>query len=103
MRMACLRKTPFRTYPLLEGVLWSDGEPFTASDVVFTWKWIIDPANSSVNSACLRADRMVEAVDDLTVKITFNTPQLGWNNFFASATNGAIYPEHVLSAAAGSE
>ena len=24
------------TYPLLEGVVWSDGEPFTAEDVVFT-------------------------------------------------------------------
>src|SRR5215204_7808147 len=28
------------TYPLLEGVLWSDGEPFTANDVVFTWQWV---------------------------------------------------------------
>src|SRR4051812_14663408 len=28
------------TYNLLEGVKWSDGEPFTAQDVVFTWHWI---------------------------------------------------------------
>src|SRR5699024_434377 len=28
------------TFKLKEGVLWSDGEPLTADDVVFTWKWI---------------------------------------------------------------
>ena len=85
------------TYPLLPGVVWSDGEPFTASDVVFTWNWIIDPANSSVTSAVYEPIESVEAVDDQTVKITFKTLQLGWYNFFASATNGAVYPEHVLS------
>jgi len=33
------------TYHLLEGVLWSDGEPFTSADVVATYNWIMDPAN----------------------------------------------------------
>ena len=37
------------TYNLLEGVLWSDGQPFTSADVQFTWQWIIDPANQSIN------------------------------------------------------
>ena len=85
------------TYPLKSGVLWSDGKPFTANDVVFTWKWIIDPANSSVNSAVYEPIDKAEAVDDLTVKLTFKTPQLGWYNFFASSVNGSVYPEHVLS------
>ena len=26
------------TYKLQDGILWSDGEPFTADDVVFTWR-----------------------------------------------------------------
>ena len=31
------------TYTLLDGVTWSDGEPLTAEDVVFTWEWIVNP------------------------------------------------------------
>lgn len=86
------------TYNLLEDVLWSDGEPFTAGDVVFTWKWIIDPANQSGNSALYEAIENVEAVDNHTVKITFTQPQLGWNSYFSSGQSGGILPEHVLGA-----
>ncbi len=86
------------TYNLLEGVVWSDGEPFTANDVVFTWKWVTDPANLSGNLALYSAISSVEAVDDLTVKIAFTNPQLGWFTYFASSQSGGILPEHVLSA-----
>jgi peptide/nickel transport system substrate-binding protein len=86
------------TYNLLDDVLWSDGEPLTAGDVVFTWKWVIDPANQSPNSALYEAIENVEAVDDHTVKITFTQPQLGWNSYFASGQSGGILPEHVLGA-----
>lgn len=86
------------TYNLLEGVVWSDGEPFTASDVVFTWNWVMDPANQSGNSGLYGAIANVEAIDDLTVKITFKNPQLGWYSYFTSGQSGGILPEHVLSA-----
>ena len=89
------------TYNLLEGVLWSDGEPLTASDVVFTWNWILDPASKSTNSGVYAAIANVEALDDLTVKISFATPQLGWNTFFASGVNGGIYPEHAFASGEG--
>jgi peptide/nickel transport system substrate-binding protein len=36
------------TFNLKEGVLWSDGEPFTAEDVRFTWEWALDSANGAV-------------------------------------------------------
>ena len=87
------------TYHLLEGVLWSDGEPFKASDVVFTWKWIMDKANQSPNSGLYSAVSNVEAVDDVTVKVSFTDPQLGWYSYFSSSQAGGILPEHVLSAA----
>jgi peptide/nickel transport system substrate-binding protein len=86
------------TYNLLEGVVWSDGEPFTANDVVFTWKWIVAPANQSSNASLYDAIASVDAVDDLTVKISFKEPQLGWNSYFSSAQSGGILPRHVLSA-----
>ena len=37
------------TVKLREGVTWSDGEPFTADDVLFTWKFNANP-NQSYNS-----------------------------------------------------
>ncbi|HEX5500510.1 MAG TPA: peptide ABC transporter substrate-binding protein, partial [Thermomicrobiales bacterium] len=84
------------TYNLLDDVVWSDGEPFTANDVVFTWKWIVDPDNQSPNSALYGAIASVDAVDDHTVKISFKQPQLGWNSYFSSAQSGGILPEHIL-------
>ncbi|MCC6315801.1 MAG: peptide ABC transporter substrate-binding protein [Thermomicrobiales bacterium] len=85
------------TYPLREGVLWSDGQPFTANDVVFTWQWIVDPANQSPNASTYAAIAAVEALDDHTVKISFTEPQLGWDTYFAGSQSGGILPEHALS------
>src|SRR5690606_9943354 len=38
------------TFKLKEGVTWSDGEPFTANDVVFTWQWVTNPDNAAVSA-----------------------------------------------------
>ncbi len=62
------------TYKLKEGVLWSDGTPFTADDVVFTYEYCLDEATGcSVESFTDVAS--VVADDDLTVTITFNDPK----------------------------
>ena len=91
-RAGCQPTSPTVTYTLQDGIVWSDGEPLTAEDVVFTWEWIIDPANQSSNAALYEAIASVDAVDDLTVKITFKEPQLGWNSYFSSAQSGGILP-----------
>jgi len=86
------------TMELIEGAKWSDGEPFDASDVMFTWEHIIlDP---NVNSQTSRTtwqiegeDVMLEGVDDYTVKWTFPVPfpvQL----FFSMDENFLVVPEH---------
>lgn len=85
------------TYTLKENVVWSDGEPFTADDVVFTWRWITDAANASTSVELYRAVAAVEAVDDLTVQVSFTAPTLGWYIPFTGSYTGGIYPEHVLS------
>ena len=36
------------TATLKEGILWSDGTPLTAEDVVFTWQWVMTPENAAV-------------------------------------------------------
>lgn len=86
------------TYKLKEGVLWSDGTPFTADDVVFTWQWASDTANNAITQTTYQVIASCEAVDPLTVKVTFNSPQLGWYVPFSGSYIGSIYPKHVLEA-----
>ena len=62
------------TYNLLEGVLWSDGSAFTADDVVFAWEYCADVL-TGCSSFVPEAMDSVEALDELTVRVNFNSPQ----------------------------
>jgi peptide/nickel transport system substrate-binding protein len=84
------------TYRLLPGVTWSDGEPFTAHDVVFTWKWLMDPANQAITGFMYEPIAGVTAIDDLTVEIRFKAPNPAWYVPFAGSYWGAVCPQHVL-------
>jgi peptide/nickel transport system substrate-binding protein len=60
------------TYKLRPGVKWSDGQPITAEDIVYTYQYLIDPAIPTVSSAKYRASlASVDAVDPATVRLTF--------------------------------
>jgi len=83
------------TFKLKEGVLWSDGEPFTANDVVFTWQWVTNPSNASTNLEVWDVIESIEAVDDLTAQVTFKQPMAAWFETFTTHTFGAIYPSHI--------
>jgi peptide/nickel transport system substrate-binding protein len=63
------------TYTLREGVVWSDGTPLTAEDVVFTWQYCAEPATGCGTLSTFAGVTAVEAVDERTVKITFDGPQ----------------------------
>ena len=58
------------TFRLRPGVTWHDGTPFTAADVVYSYKRVQDTAVGSPFSPQLAAVSNVEALDDLTVKLT---------------------------------
>jgi len=62
------------TYTLLDGVMWSDGTPLTADDVVFSWEYCSNEATGCSADSFVSVTN-VEAVDDLTVTITFDSPQ----------------------------
>jgi peptide/nickel transport system substrate-binding protein len=81
------------TFNLLPDVVWSDGTPFTADDVVFTWQWNVDEANGSIDAVSWQLISNVEAIDELTVKVTYVEPTLGWFQPFGSNIGG-IYPKH---------
>lgn len=74
------------TWNLRDDVLWSDGSPFTASDVAFTFAYCSDEATGCSSDAILKTES-VEAVDDYTVLVTFKEPQPYPYELFVSYTS----------------
>lgn len=65
------------TFKLESGVTWHDGSPFTAADVVYSLKRVQNKEVGSPFAPQLVAVSGVEAVDDLTVKLTLANPVPG--------------------------
>lgn len=63
------------TWTLKEGVVWSDGTPFTPADVIFTWEYCTTPETGCGAAAFYDGVLSVEAVGDNQVKITFDAPK----------------------------
>jgi peptide/nickel transport system substrate-binding protein len=80
------------TFRLRDGVQWSDGEPLTAADFIFTYEMIIDPANAVNSVSPYDKIESVEAPDEQTVVTTFSEPYAPW---LATLWLG-ILPEHIL-------
>lgn len=87
------------TFNLKEGLLWSDGEPFTAEDVRFTWEWALDDANGAVLQNVYELIENVEVVDELTAKVTFTNSNPSWADAFTSMGASIVIPRHVLEGA----
>ena len=63
------------TFNLRDDVTFSNGDPLTAEDVVFSFERLIDPEVGSGNAFRIGgAGTVIEAVDDFTVNITTETP-----------------------------
>ncbi len=88
------------TFNLREGVLWSDGEPFTADDVVYTFEAVRDvagiesPALGALTGDSAYVDSF-SAVDDTTVQFVFNRVNAPG---VAELVDQEIVPEHIYSA-----
>ncbi|MEL7492441.1 MAG: peptide ABC transporter substrate-binding protein [Cyanobacteria bacterium J06554_11] len=88
------------TWKLKPNVRWSDGQPFTAEDVVFTYQFVSDPRVAAVTEKYYEAIDKVEALDAQTVKITFKEPNPSWALPF-TGQNGMILPKHVFESTQG--
>ncbi len=62
------------TWKIAPGITWSDGSAFTSADVVFTANYCMDPEGGCAQVTKFEGVTNVEAVDDLTVKVTFDKP-----------------------------
>lgn len=83
------------TWKLKQDVKWSDGEPFTADDVLFTYEFISNPAVGADSFAIYKSVESVEVVDDHTVKVNFKDVNPAWSLIFVGPT-GMIIPRHVF-------
>ena len=89
------------TVNLRDGVEWSDGEPFTPEDVVFTYNLLADNPAMTWSSEVTKWVESVEKLDDLTVRfnLTAANPRYHQNReaFPAVGIWGGItiLPQHV--------
>lgn len=79
------------TFKLRDGLKWSDGEPLTADDVVFTYDYIKKFPALDFISVSAQLDS-VEKVDDHTVRFNLKEP----NSLIANTIVGMpIVPQHI--------
>jgi peptide/nickel transport system substrate-binding protein len=85
------------TVPLRKGVLWSDGEPFTAADVVFTVETLMKV--DGLNGHSFFADNVasVTAVDDNTVQFDLKQSNSRFHTTFLDRWGCTwIMPKHIF-------
>ncbi len=88
------------TWKLKHDVLWDDGEPFTADDVLFTYEFVSDSKTGALTSATYDAIQSVEAIDSYTVKINFKDVNPAWSLPFVG-NQGMILPRHAFAGYSG--
>jgi len=80
------------TFKLRRGVKWQDGAAFTAQDVLFTYRVMVDPKTPTAYSGDYLQVKKAEAPDDYTFRVTYPQP-------FAPALGSwtlNILPRHLL-------
>ncbi len=80
------------TFHLRKGVRWHDGAPFTAGDVLFTYRLTVDPKTPTAYSGDFMKVKKAEALDPYTFRVTYDKP-------FAPALmswSTAVMPKHLM-------
>lgn len=89
------------TFTLRKGHKWSDGEPFTAKDIVFWYNnLVLDPnVIKKPKERFLSAGKpmKVEALNDTTVRFTLNAPKPGLTAMFAGDYAQPFQPMHLIA------
>lgn len=83
------------TWKLKPDVKWSDGEPFSAEDVKFTFDFVTNSETAATTRSTYSTISNVEALDPTTVKVLFKDVNPAWALPFVG-TNGQIIPRHIF-------
>jgi peptide/nickel transport system substrate-binding protein len=87
------------TFKLKQGLKFSDGTPFNAKAVKFSWDRIMDPKTASQSAiSALRPYKSSEVVDDYTLKVTLSEPNAVWLKNVGAATLAPVSPDAVAKA-----
>jgi peptide/nickel transport system substrate-binding protein len=86
------------TWHLRHGVTWSDGAPFTADDVIYSTKQVVNPANNVASTDGWDLIEKMDEPDKYTVVYHLKKPYSSFAvTFFSTGgANPAILPAHLL-------
>ena len=82
-------------WKLKKDVKWHDGQPFTADDLIFNWKYSIDPATAAISIGSYLEIQQIDKIDTHTIRIVFKKPKPFWADPFVS-NFGMIIPKHLF-------
>jgi peptide/nickel transport system substrate-binding protein len=78
------------TMTLRDGIEWSDGQPFTADDVAFTFNAVRDRQKEATNAAEINFLKEAQVVDPKTVKFVLNEPNPRWWATTLTSNHGVV-------------
>jgi len=85
------------TWRLRQGVFWSDGEPFTAEDVQFTWEAVSHPESGATWAPGADLIESIETPDEYTVVLKYGRYYPDYLGQFSSTSTAGqgILPKHA--------
>lgn len=93
------------TFKLQPNLKWSDGQPLTSKDVLFTWQSQMDPKNAPISRSGYDHISSIDTPDDNTAVVHFSSLYPAWATLFSVGPNttGGLLPSHILTGQTGLE